>query len=178
MPDPLSLEAEQQDEGTSCPDAGGQGVIGEAPLQQLPAVVVAEQVRRLLARDERDGELAGEPAASGPCQEVADAVAALGVLLVQPAVDVVLAQLLQPDFLLVEPGQQLQGNQDPAAQVTAGRGRVAARGRAAAGSPQQEPVQERADQVRVRGWLADQVVLEPGRDPFEILVSSGQHAGN
>jgi hypothetical protein len=44
VPDPLGLEAEQQDERAWCPDMGG---------------------------------LLGEAAVGGPCQEVADAVAAL-----------------------------------------------------------------------------------------------------
>ncbi len=88
-------------------------------MQQLPAFIVAEEVRWLLARDERDGELTGEAAVSGPCQEVADAVAALGVFLVEPAVDVVLAQVLQGDCLVVGPGQQIEGDHDLAAQVTA-----------------------------------------------------------
>ncbi len=105
VPDPLSLKAEQQDEAARSADVGGQGVIGQAAVQQLPAFVVAEQVRWLLARDKRDGELAGEPALGGPCQEVADTVAALGVLLIQPAVQFVFAQLAQGDALLVEPGR-------------------------------------------------------------------------
>ena len=91
--DPLGVEAEQQDEGAGCPDVGRAGSRRSGMLQQLPAFVIAEQVRWLLARDGRDGELAGETAVSGPVQEVADTVAALGAFLVEPAVDVVLAQL-------------------------------------------------------------------------------------
>jgi hypothetical protein len=96
-------------------------------LQELPALVVAEQVGGFLAGDDGDGELAGLRAAG-----------------LQPPVDVVLAQFAQCQFLLIEPGQQVQGDQDPAAQVTAGRSREAADGGAAAGPAQQEPVQERA----------------------------------
>jgi hypothetical protein len=37
--------------------------------------------------------------------------------------------------------------------------------------------QERPDEVRVLDRFVGQVVLEPGRDPFEVLVPFGQHAG-
>ena len=33
------------------------------------------------------------------------------------------------------------------------------------------------DEVRVLDWFVGQVVLEPGRDPFEVFVSLRQHAG-
>lgn len=102
VPDPLGLQAEQQDEAARRADVGGQGVISQAAVQQLPAFVVPEEVRWLLARGERNGELAGEPAPGGPRQEVADTVAALGAFLVKPAVQVVLAQPAQGDALLVE----------------------------------------------------------------------------
>ncbi len=113
---------------------------------------IVEQIRRLLAWDERDSERGGETAIGGPFHEVADAAATLGVVLVEPAVDVVLAQFLQHDLLFVEPGEQFQGDQDAAAQIPADRDRVATYGCAVAGSPQEEPMQERADEVRVRDW--------------------------
>jgi len=68
-------------------------------------------------------------------QEVADEVAGLRAAGVQPPVDVVLAQFAQCQFLLIEPGQQVQGDQEPAAQVPAGRGREAADRGAAARLP-------------------------------------------
>jgi hypothetical protein len=41
----------------------------------------------------------------------------------------------------------------------------------------QGPVQERADEERVLGRLAGQVVLEPGGDAFKVLVALGQDTG-
>ena len=48
------------------PDIGGQGLVGQALLQQLPAFIVAEEVRWLLARDERDGGAADSRKARSP----------------------------------------------------------------------------------------------------------------
>jgi hypothetical protein len=117
--DPLELEAEQQDEGPGGADADGQGAVGEAALEELPSLVVVEEVRRFLARDGRDGEAAAEAAGGGPAEEVADAVTALGLFLAEPAVDVVLAEPGQGGSLLVDPGQKLESDQDPAAQLAA-----------------------------------------------------------
>jgi hypothetical protein len=50
-------------------------------------------------------------------------------------------------------------------------------GGSAAGSSEQEPVKERPDQVRVFGRLVEQVVIEPGRESFEVFVAFGQHTG-
>jgi hypothetical protein len=69
VPDPLGLEAEQEDERARNPDIHGQSLIGQAPLQQLPALVIAEQTGRLRAWDERDGELLGVATVGRPCQE-------------------------------------------------------------------------------------------------------------
>jgi hypothetical protein len=95
----------------------------------------------------------------------------------EPAVDVVLAELGQGGSLLVDPGQELQGDQDPDAQLAAYRGGERALGGPAASPAQQGPMQERADEERVLGRLADKVVLEPGRDAFKILVALRQDAG-
>jgi hypothetical protein len=84
----------------------------------LPAFVVAEQIRWLPSRDRCDSKTSGEATLGSPFQEVADSVAALRFLLVQPAIEIVLAQLLERHSLLVDPGVQLKGNQDPATQLT------------------------------------------------------------
>ena len=84
----------------------------------MPAFVVAEQIRWLLSRDHCDSKTSGEATIGSPFQKVADSVAALRFLLVQPAIEIVLAQLLEGDSLLVDPGEQLKGDQDPAPQVT------------------------------------------------------------
>jgi predicted phage gp36 major capsid-like protein len=78
--DSLGLEGEEEDERAGCTGLSGQRLVGQAALQELPAFIVVEQVGGFLAWDERDGELAAEAAAGRPVQEVADAVAALGVL--------------------------------------------------------------------------------------------------
>jgi len=109
VPDAFAGQGEQQGERAGGPDVDGHGRIGQALLQELPAFVVAEQVSGLLARDERDGELAGETAFGGPFQEIADEVAGLRAAGFQPPVDVVLAQVAQCQFLLIKPGQQVQG---------------------------------------------------------------------
>jgi hypothetical protein len=44
---PLELEAEQQDEGAGAADADGHGAVGEAALEELPSLVVAEEVGRM-----------------------------------------------------------------------------------------------------------------------------------
>lgn len=103
--DPLELEAEEQDECPCGADDDRQGVVGEALLQEVPSLVVVEEVGGFLAWDGSDGESAAESSVCGPLQEVADPVAALGLLLVEPAVEVVLAELGQSGFLLVDPGQ-------------------------------------------------------------------------
>jgi hypothetical protein len=65
----LELEAEQQDEGTGSADPGGQGFVCEAALEELPPLVVVEEVRRFLAREDGDVQAAGEAAGGGPVQE-------------------------------------------------------------------------------------------------------------
>ena len=84
----------------------------------MPAFVIAEQIRWLLSRDHCDSKTSGEVTIGSPFQEVADSVVALRFLLVQPAIEIVLAQLLERDSLLVDPGEQLKGAQDPATQLT------------------------------------------------------------
>jgi hypothetical protein len=51
----------------------------------------------------------------GPFQEVTDEMTALGVLLAEPAIQVVLLQLIHRHPVAVEPVQQLEGNQDASA---------------------------------------------------------------
>jgi hypothetical protein len=100
---PLELQAEQQDEGACGADAHGHAAVGEAALEELPSLVVVKEVSGLLARDRRDGEAPAEAAVGGPAEEVADPVAYLGLLLAEPAVDVVLAEPGQPGSLPVDP---------------------------------------------------------------------------
>lgn len=38
-------------------------------------------------------------------------------------------------------------------------------------------MKEGPDQVRMFGRLVEQVVIEPGRESFEVFVAFGQHAG-
>jgi len=174
---PLELEGEQQDEGAGGADADRHRAVGEAALEELPSLVVAEEARGLLARDRGDGETAAEAAISGPAEEVADPVAHLGLLFAEPAVDVVLAELGQRGSLLVGPGQELKGDQDPDAQLAAYRRGERTPCGPAASPAQQGPVQERADEERVLWRLAGKVVIEPGRDAFKILITLGQDPG-
>ncbi|MFD9574554.1 hypothetical protein ACFWBI_32625 [Streptomyces sp. NPDC059982] len=97
--------AEEQGDRAGCPDDQGQGVVGEATLEEGPAVVLIEQGLRFLLRDGGDGELAGELTACGPVQEVADQVAALAGAGGDPVVDVLLGEVFECQFSLVDPGQ-------------------------------------------------------------------------
>jgi hypothetical protein len=65
---PLKLEGEQQDESAGGADADRQVLIGEAALEELPSLVIVEEVSGLLTRDVRDGEAAAEPAAGLPAR--------------------------------------------------------------------------------------------------------------
>src|SRR5208282_3771529 len=133
MADALGLEGEQEDEGASSPGLDGDRLVGQATLQELPALFIVEQVCGFLARDGRDGELTAETTGRGPVQEVADAVAALGAFLVEPAVQVVLTELSERGSLRVDPGQKVQGDQDPATQLAACGGGVGVLARAGTG---------------------------------------------
>jgi hypothetical protein len=42
VPDPLGLQGEQEDERSGCPGLDGEGLVGQAALQELPAFVVVE----------------------------------------------------------------------------------------------------------------------------------------
>jgi len=173
----LELEAEQQDEGTGSADPGGQGFVCEAALEELPPLVVVEEVRRFLAREDGDVQAAGEAAGGGPVQEVPDTVAPLGLFLSEPAIDIVLPELGQSGSLLIDPCQELKSDQDPDAQLPAYCGRERTSCGPGASAAQQGPVQERADKKRVLGRLARKVMLKPGGNAFKVLVALGQDPG-
>jgi hypothetical protein len=99
---PLGLEPEQENERACRADVDGHGLAVEAALRGITATA----------------SLRSEATIGSPFQEVADSVAALRFRLVQPAIEIVLAQLLERHSLLVDPGEQLKGDQDPAMQVT------------------------------------------------------------
>jgi hypothetical protein len=63
---PLELEAEQQDESAGGTDADRHRAVGKAALEELPSLVVVEEVGELLAGDRWDGEAPAEAAVSGP----------------------------------------------------------------------------------------------------------------
>ncbi|MBE8516211.1 hypothetical protein ILP97_01520 [Amycolatopsis sp. H6(2020)] len=90
VPDSLGLQGEQEDERAGRAGLDGERLVGQAALQELPAFVVVEQVGGFRARDGGNSEPAAEAAIGCPAEEVADSVAALGVLLVEPSVEVVL----------------------------------------------------------------------------------------
>ena len=54
-----------------------------------------------------------------PFEEVAGELSALTVLLAEPAVEIVLSQVLQRDLVFVEPLEEIEGDEDAAAQVAA-----------------------------------------------------------
>lgn len=55
----------------------------------------------------------------GPFEEVADELSALTVLIAEPAVEIVLPQIVQRNLVRVEPLEEIEGNEDAAAQVAA-----------------------------------------------------------
>jgi hypothetical protein len=44
VPDPLGLKGEQGDKRSGCSGLDGEGLVGQATLQELPALIVVEQV--------------------------------------------------------------------------------------------------------------------------------------
>ncbi|GAA1894361.1 hypothetical protein [Streptantibioticus ferralitis] len=86
-------QAEQQGDRAAGADVRRQGVVGQAALEESPAIVVVEQVLGLLAWDGGDGQFSGELAAGGPFQEVADQVAPLAGGPGDPVVDVLLCEV-------------------------------------------------------------------------------------
>lgn len=158
-------------------DVRRQGIVGQAALKEWPSVVLVEQVLGLLARDGGDGQLAGEPTARGPFQEVSDQVAALAGGSGDPVVDVLLGEVAEGQASLVHPGQEVQGDADTAPQVAVGGGGMVPDGGPLACSPKQEPVQERTGKLGVRARLVRELVLQPAGDAFEVLMTLVQHAG-
>ncbi|MGW7449086.1 hypothetical protein [Kitasatospora sp. NPDC054795] len=159
--------AEQQGDRATGADVHRQGSIGQAALEVPPAIVVIEQVLGLLARDGWDGQFAGESAACGPLQEVADQVAPLTDGSGDPFADVLLGEVGEGQAALVHPGQEVQGDAAAAPQVAVGRGGMAADGGALACSPEQEPVQVRAGEVGVGHRLVREFVIQPAGNMFD-----------
>jgi hypothetical protein len=86
-------QAEQQGDRVAGADVRRQGIVGQAALEERPAIVVVEQVLGLLTRDGGDGQLTGEPTARGPFQEVADQISPLAGGPGDPVVDVLLGEV-------------------------------------------------------------------------------------
>ncbi|MCT9075226.1 hypothetical protein [Streptomyces fulvoviolaceus] len=168
---------EQQGDRAGSPDVRRQGIVSQATLEERPPIVLIEQVLGFLPRDGGDGELASEPTARGPLQEVSDQVAALAGGSGDPVVDVLLGEVGESQAALVHPGQEVQGDADAASQVAVGGGRMATNCGPLACSPEQEPVQERTGEVGVRSRPVGEFVLQPARDAFEVLVPLVQDAG-
>lgn len=108
-------------------------------------------------------------------QEVADQVAPLAGGPGGPVVEVLLGEVGEGQSALVHPGQEVQGDADAAPQVAVGGGRMAAHGGPLAGVSEQEPVQEGTGEAGVRGRLVRELVLQPARDAFEVLIAFLQY---
>ncbi|MFF2963267.1 hypothetical protein ACFVT1_31065 [Streptomyces sp. NPDC057963] len=168
--EPLGGPAEMQGDRVGGPDVQGQSV-GEARLEEVPAVVLVEQGLGFLVRDGGEGELADR----GPIQGVPDQVAPLTDATGEPVVDVLLGEVFECQFSLVDSGQKFQGDADAPSEAAVRRGRAAAEGHALAGASQQEPVQKQAGEVRVGGRLVGQLVLQLAGDRFEIFIPCSQY---
>src|SRR5712691_5567939 len=174
--DPRDGQAEQQDERAGSADVQRQGGVVDAAVELGPAVVLVEELDRVLAGDGRDREVRGDTAAGGPFQEAPDSVSP-GVPGGEPSVELVLGEPLKGDALFVEPGEQLQCDPDAGAQASAGAVGAAERGGSAAGAAEQEPVNEWADEPGVFRWPAGQRLVQPGWDPVEGVIALGQDSG-
>lgn len=162
--------------GASGPDVQRQRGIVQQAVELAPALVLIQNPRWLLAGDGRDGQLRQEAALGGPAQEVADGVVAR-VAGREPLVEAVLGEVTEREFVLIEPGQQFEGDADPGSDVGASHGWASPAGGPAAGPFEQEPVDKRADEGGVLGGLVGQELVQPGGDPIEVLVTFGQYAG-
>src|SRR5207247_3310380 len=107
-----------------------------------------------------NGELGSDPAAGGPAEEVPDGIGA-GVPGGKPALELRLSQRRKHQAVLVKPGQKLQGDSDPGPQERPGHGRMASVSGPPAGSPEQEPVHDRAARSGVPGASAGAPRLQP-----------------
>ncbi|MET7901137.1 hypothetical protein ABZS86_06530 [Streptomyces sp. NPDC005355] len=177
MAETFGGRTEKQGDRAAGTDVRGQGIVGQAVLEEPPSIVVVEQVLGFLSRDGGDCQLAGEPTARGPFQEVPDQVAPLAGSPGDPVINVLLGEVGEGQVALVDPGQEVQGDADAAAQVAVGRGGVVASGGPLTGASKKEPVQGRAGEVGVRGRLVRELVLQPAGNTFEVLVPLVQDAG-
>jgi hypothetical protein len=101
-------------------------------VQQLPLIVLVEQLLGLLPRDRGDRQRAGEAVARGPGEEVADQVTALAAAFGYPSFDALLVDGAGGKVVFVDPGEEFKGDTDAAPDVAVGRGGVAADCRALA----------------------------------------------
>ncbi|MCX5233109.1 hypothetical protein [Streptomyces sp. NBC_00233] len=73
----------------------------------------------------------------------------------------------QVKAMLVQPGEELQGHQDPGSEEGARLRQAAALGGASSGSSQQVPVRVGADQLDVAGGAVGEHRVQPGGDAVE-----------
>ena len=92
---------------------------------------------------------------------------------VEPGVDVGLGGVGEGGAALVDPGQELRGDQDVAAGPGRGAGSKALVAGARAGPAQDVPGGERAKERGVGGRAGGQELVEPGLDPVQVLLRSG-----
>jgi hypothetical protein len=87
------------------------GLVGEAPVELLDMGVLSEQQCRFLARGKRHCQFAGQAAAACPLEEVTHSPAGGGAL-GEPPVQVRLCEVAQGLAAVVQPGQQVERDQD------------------------------------------------------------------
>ena len=95
----------------------------------------------------------------------------------KPLVELVLGEVAEVGAAVAEPVQQGHGCGNAGADGPGGGGAGQATAVLAAGAVDEEPVRVRLDQAGMAGWPGSQELVEPGRDPLEMLVAGGQDAG-
>lgn len=111
-----------------------------------------------------------------PLEEVAHGPAG-GSAVSQPPVQIHLSKIAQVLTALIQPGQQVEGNEDARPREVGRSPGEGSAGGSSAGAAEHEPVREGPDQPGMVSWLAVQQVLQPGRQALQVLVARGQDTG-
>jgi hypothetical protein len=170
--DELAVEEQERPGG---PDVERDARVAQAPAEQFPPAVFADEPAQLGRGRGRDGDVAGQAAGGGPGEEVSQQVAVTGGA-VEPGIDVGLGGGAQGGAAVIEPGQECQGGQDAAAGPPGGGHGGGAAG-AAPGAAQHVPGRVGAHESGVVRGAAGEDLAEPGLDPLKVLVPRGKDAG-
>ena len=166
----------EQDERSGGPDVEGEVGVTQASGQQSPPIGLGDDVGGIAAVAGRNPPVRAEVPRDGPGDEAAHQVAVVAAL-VEPGVEVGLGGGAEVLAVLVEPGQQLQGEQG----LRAGPGGGAAGGGAPAcaltGAAKDVPGREQAHDAAVLGRCLGEDRVEPDVVAVQQLGPAGQDRG-